>query len=210
MAEIMQNNLAKFFSGPIFEETLFRYPQGPFLEIGCGGKPLLPDLLKGLGDIDCLDWDGDVLAKNRDTYKEARFIEGDIQSFVAPEQYGVILDAHLLHCLPSIDAYQMALRNVYKSLKPGGLFMVETMISHSQMAFELMFKYDTDSFQLYKGERVSRLVLPSIVIEEQFIKAGFEIKFMRVQEDLRMIPHDKREEAIPEDPQVIRLIASKA
>lgn len=205
----MQNNLAKFFSGPIFEEALFRFPQGPFLEIGCGGFPVLPDLLEGLGPIDCIDIDSQVLSKCQKNYPEAQFFEADIRQFMAPEKYAVVLDGHLLHCLDSLESYQRSLKNIFRSLRPGGLFMMETMTSHSQMAFELMFKYDPESFQLYKGEKVSRLVLPSIIIEEQFNRAGFEIRFLKVQEGLRMIPHDKREEAIPEDPQVIRLIASR-
>lgn len=205
----MINNLSNFFSGPIFEEVLFRYPEGPFLEVGCGAKPLLPDLLEGLGSVEGLDIDGKAVAKCQEVHPTTQFHEASITSFVAPRKYGFILDGHCLHCLDSLASYQQALKNIYQSLKPGGLFMIETMTSHTQMAFELLFKYNPETYQLYKGERVSRLVLPSIVIEDQLRAAGLEIKYLRVQEGLRMIPHDNREEAIPEDPQVIRLIASR-
>ncbi len=201
--------LESFFTGPIFEACLFKYPKGPYLEIGCGSKPILPDLFSPLGPVDCLDIDPLVIRELKDSKVSADFYEGSICDFLAPEKYAFILDAHLLHCLNDFEEYRRALRNSFLSLKEGGLFFLETMISHSSMSFEEGFSFDEKTFQLRKGDMVSRLILPSLLIEDLFNLAGFRIEQLRVHEDLRMIPHDHRELPLLEDPQVLRIIASK-
>lgn len=204
----MSETLKKFFTGPIFEQTLFKYPSGPFLEVGCGKYPVLPELLCALGQVDCIDHSSDAIEFCRSKYNEGEYIKADITDYREPKKYAIILDGHLLHCLDSKHSYRKALENIYHSLLPGGLFFLETMIFHSAIGFELGLNFDPETYQLYKGERVSRLILPSIQIEELVKEAGFEVSFLKVSEELRMIPHDKREDSIPEDPMVLRLIAS--
>ncbi len=194
---------------PVFEKMLFENPAGPFLEIGCGKLPFLPDYLALLGPVDCIDHCVSSIEYCQKLNSEGQFKELDILDLNIINTYALVMDTHLLHCLGSLESYQKALMNIHRALKPGGLFLLETMISHSQMAFELNLKYEPSNFQLYKGDRVSRLVLPSIIVEEQFINAGFKIEYFKVEDGLRMIPHDGREESIPEDPQVLRLVASR-
>jgi len=206
---VVNNNLRSFFSGSIFDKVLYKYPKGPFLEIGCGRHPILPELLAFLGKVDCLDHSKEAIAYCRKNFKEGEFLEADILDFKASETYGQILDGHLLHCLNSLEDYEVALKNIFYSLKRGGTFYLETMISHSEMSFEAGFFYKKEQYQLLKGSRVSRMILSSIKVEELFKMTGFEILLFKVNEDLRMIPHDARENPYREDPQVLRLIASR-
>lgn len=205
----MDFGLEGLFTGATFEKCLFENPRGPFLEIGCGAKPILPALFCALGPVDCLDLDGEVINQLKKEDLEAQFITANICDFLAPNKYAFILDAHLLHCLGSIEEYKRALRNCFLSIKEGGLLLLETMISHSAMSFEEGLVFDEQSYQLYKGDRLSRLILSSLHIEELFTKSGFKIEQLLVEEDLRMIPHDQREVPLLEDPQVLRLIASR-
>jgi SAM-dependent methyltransferase len=201
--------LEGFFTGSIFEKCLIENPSGPFLEIGCGGKPILPDLFSALGPVDCLDIDQSIIRDLESSEVEAEFFAGSICDFLAPSKYAFILDAHLLHCLNDLEDYRRALRNSFLSLKEGGLFFLETMISHSSMSFEEGLEFRSESFKLIKGDRISRLILPSLLIEDLFKLAGFHIEQFKTFENLRMIPHDHREEPLLEDPQVLRLIASR-
>lgn len=201
--------LEGFFTGAIFEKCLFDNPKGPFLEIGCGRSPILPDLFSPLGPVDCLDIDLTVIKELESSEYEAEFFAGSICDFLAPSKYAFILDAHLLHCLNDLEDYRRALRNCFLSLKEGGLFFLETMVSHSSMSFEEGFEYRESSFKLIKGDRISRLILPSLLVEDLFKLAGFQIEKLHVHENLRMIPHDKREDPLLEDPLVLSLIASK-
>ncbi|MBK22805.1 MAG: hypothetical protein CME70_02275 [Halobacteriovorax sp.] len=194
---------------PVFEKMLFENPNGPFLEIGCGKLPFLPDYLSLLGPVECIDFSENAIEFCKKHYKEGTYSKTDILDFKVINTYAMVMDAHLLHCLDSLESYKLALLNIKRCLKPGGLFLLETMTSHTQMAFELNLNYEPSNFKLYKGDRVSRLVLPSIVIEELILEAGLRIEFFKVEDGLRMIPHDNREESIPEDPQVLRLIASR-
>lgn len=201
--------LEGFFTGAVFEECLFKYPKGPFLEIGSGAKPILPALFSALGPVDCLDIDVEVIQRSTESDLEATFIVGSICDFIAPNKYAFVLDAHLLHCLKDLEQYKRALKNIFLCLKEGGLFFLETMTSHSSMSFEAGLTFKESTYQLVKGDFISRVILPSLLIEELIKEAGFEIIKFHVHEELRMIPHDQREDPFLEDPLVLRLIASR-
>jgi ubiquinone/menaquinone biosynthesis C-methylase UbiE len=183
------------------------------LEAGCGdGCQYLFWKNKPLSTfIEAFDWSetGIEIAKEKAENCEIKFSIQDATSFSYPQQFDIILDSHLLHCLTETEDRSKYIKRVYDHLKLQGLFVGETMIEHKNFvlndAVEVAY---AEKVIYYKGE-AQRYLASSFEIEEFLINSGFKIEFFYIPYGLRMVPIPYREKALSSDPEVVRFIARK-
>ena len=221
------NSLLDFFN----QEVKSRLPlneQGlcDLLEIGCGAKSLFHDLndsrLRVLGiDISksAISW-----ARELNQNDNIKYFNKDVCEIDFKEEFDLVFDGHLLHCLTSDEDRKKALANIYNSLRPNGLFVLETMTSHKNMFFEeklhfaesenILYRLFTNAgFELKFFDGVPHLPIRKIKsamdIEQEIIQAGFQIIYLYVFGNRKIIPHEDRTVPLMSDPDSLRLIAIK-
>jgi hypothetical protein len=120
-----------------------------------------------------------------------------------PERYDLIIDGHCLHCLVCDEHRHEALTAIHRLLKPSGLFLIETMISHPALIVQGNYRIDPegvlsikvddpaghdDAFQS-DGEWFSpyRRLLTADQVATDLREIGFVIQSQRTrpQKDLR-------------------------
>lgn len=105
--------------------------KGKVLEIGCGTGPILRLVCKkgfsGLG-ID-ISKTAITMAKEQSKGYNVKFKVADIctELLAKPETFDLVIDGHCLHCIIDAQERKKVLGNVFRLLKPGGLFIVLTM-----------------------------------------------------------------------------------
>ena len=117
------------------------------LEIGCGSGPVACFLAgRGLAvrGIDVSPTALEMAQQNAAARGlKVQFDSADICNM--PEQaerYDLIVDGHCLHCLVWDEHRQCALAAIHRLLKPGGLFLIETMISHPRLVVQGNYRID--------------------------------------------------------------------
>jgi SAM-dependent methyltransferase len=104
---------------------------GKATELGCGTGPMLRWICKrgfsGLG----VDVSRTAIAMARDQSKglDIRFRQADLCSFHPREAgtFDLAIDGHCLHCITTPAGRNAFLRTARRLLKPGGVFIVQTM-----------------------------------------------------------------------------------
>jgi 2-polyprenyl-3-methyl-5-hydroxy-6-metoxy-1,4-benzoquinol methylase len=117
------------------------------LEIGCGTGPICCFLAaRGLA-VRGIDVSPTALEMARGIAAErgvsVRFDLADICNM--PEQaerYDLIIDGHCLHYFVQDEHRRAALAAVHRLLRPGGLFLIETMISHPGLVVGASYRFD--------------------------------------------------------------------
>jgi ubiquinone/menaquinone biosynthesis C-methylase UbiE len=117
---------------------------GKVLELGCGTGPILRLICKkgfsGLG-ID-VSKTAVQMAKKQSKGSNIKYTLGDICNdlSIKPNTFDMVIDGHCLHCITDKQDRKIALQNVFRLLKPGGLFMVMTMCAPiDRKAFARMY-----------------------------------------------------------------------
>jgi SAM-dependent methyltransferase len=59
-----------------------------------------------------------------------------------PDRYDLVIDGHCLHCLVCDEHRREALTAIHRLLKPDGLFLIETMISHPALIVKGNYRID--------------------------------------------------------------------
>lgn len=102
------------------------------------------------------------------------------------KKFDIIFDSHLLHCLTGEEQRKKYLTFVKKHLRPGGIFMAETMIFNKEMQEPLGYELN-DEYVLTKliGDiKVPiRSVYPSLMIEDE-IKEHLYLNYFYVHNEL--------------------------
>jgi 2-polyprenyl-3-methyl-5-hydroxy-6-metoxy-1,4-benzoquinol methylase len=144
----------RFVMRPFLEESLaaIAEPLGGLcaLEIGCGSGPICCYLAaRGLAvrGIDVSPTALDMARQNAaQRGLNIRFDSADICSMPEQQQrYDLIIDGHCLHCLVWDEHRRAALSAIHRLLKPSGLFLIETMISHPRLAVGGNYHIDSQS-----------------------------------------------------------------
>ncbi|TDJ08875.1 MAG: class I SAM-dependent methyltransferase [Deltaproteobacteria bacterium] len=194
------------------------------LEIGCGAKSLFHDLndsqLKVLGiDISksAISW-AQELNKNEDI----KYLNQDVCEMNFKEEFDLVFDGHLLHCLTSDEDRKTSLENIYNSLRPNGLFVLETMTAHKNMSFEEKLHFENNIlYRLFTNVGYDlkfidgvpylpiRKIKTAMDVEQEIIQAGFQIIYLYVFGNRKIIPYEGRSVPLLSDPDSLRLIAIK-
>jgi hypothetical protein len=115
-----------------------------------------------------------------------------------PDRYHLIIDGHCLHCLVSDEHRHEALTAIHRLLKPGGLFLVETMISHPALIVKGNYRIDSQGVLSIKVDDPTghdnafasdgqwfaphRRLLRANQVEAELGSAGFAIQSQRAIE----------------------------
>jgi SAM-dependent methyltransferase len=151
---------------------------GRLLELGCGAGNMTV-WFAGRGyeahgvDIapTAIDW---AKERARSGNVDVRFVVGDVIRLVNyPEScFDFVFDGHCLHCIVGQDRSTM-LANVWRVLKPGGYFMVNTMCGPVDPA--KLQHYDPDSRCTFSGDIATRYYGDADALLAEMAAAGFEI-----------------------------------
>lgn len=202
----------RFVMRPFLEESLAEFAtplEGlTALEIGCGTGPISCCLAsRGLA-VRGIDVSPTALEMARQHAAArglaVRFDAADICLMPEqPDRYDLIVDGHCLHCLVWDDHRRQALSAIRRLLGPGGLFLIETMISHAGLVVAGNYRIDAEGVLSIKVEDPPRVEgafesdgawfapYRRLRTAEQMVSelaaAGFEVRFQRAigQKDAR-------------------------
>lgn len=205
-------SLLHFLEKDVWKHTsLDPQSQLKILELGCGAGSVFTENYNE-PTITAVDMAPTALEYAREKTKQNNIIYmqgvwgGDFPYF--PEnEFDFILDTHCLHCMIEKEQRAKALEQAYKVLKPGGWMGVEHMVSHSGMEFDAPYQLFNNTL-FYAGEP-QRYIPHSIEIEDEIKAAGFEIRYLRVFETLKIIPVSGRSTPLKSDPDLLRLLCIK-
>lgn len=156
MKEKFAPSLLNFFQNTVSNFLQIQDPR--ILEIGSGNYSVfeMTDLNKKL--IEALDIRTGLDSLNT---SELKYLKGNITetNLLKNNYYDLVFDSHCLHCLQNIEEQEIALVNIYNSLKTDGIFASEIMVQPS-------------------GNKVhfpERIIRESIDIENLITNSGFKI-----------------------------------
>lgn len=183
------------------------------LEAGCGdGCQYLFWKNRPLSNfIEAFDWSETAIeiAMEKPENDEIKFSVQSADSFHYPQQFDIILDSHLLHCLTESSEREAYLARVYDHLKLNGLFVGETMIEHKNFALNDVVEVGYAEKVIYFKGEAQRYLASSFEIENFLIQQGLKIEFFYIPYGLRIVPIPYRDKALSSDPEVVRFIARK-
>jgi SAM-dependent methyltransferase len=99
---------------------------GVVLDLGCGGGQLSQRLLREGFEPIGLDVSASMIRLARKRVPEARFIRGSVDRVALPPCNAAIAVGEVFNYPPSKTAVRRAFRNVFRSLKPGGVLVFDT------------------------------------------------------------------------------------
>jgi 2-polyprenyl-3-methyl-5-hydroxy-6-metoxy-1,4-benzoquinol methylase len=144
-------NFDKFVMRPFLEESLAGMPRKSHglsaLEIGCGSGPICCFLAARGWAVRGIDVSSTALemAQQNAAQRElnVQFDAADICSMPEqPDRYDLVIDGHCMHCLVCDEHRHQALTAIHRLLKPDGLFLIETMISHPALIVKGNYRID--------------------------------------------------------------------
>ncbi|MCO4794312.1 MAG: class I SAM-dependent methyltransferase [Bacteriovoracaceae bacterium] len=181
------------------------------LELGCGAGTLFNDNYEN-PKVTSIDVSPTALeyAREKTKNKNVIFLQGEWGGdfpYLTENSFDFAIDAHCLHCLIDKEKRVKALEQAYQAIKPGGWLGLEHMVSHSGMEFEPPYQFTGDV--LYYAGEPQKFIPHSIEIEEEIKSVGFEIRYLRVFETLKIIPVSGRNTPLRSDPDLLRLLCTK-
>lgn len=174
--------------------------------------PFLKGLELGMRDISWLSGVvREVHGLDRDfENSDPDFKKIDILELDCIEEYDLVLDAHLFHCLNGEGEFEQALKNCYHALNENGLLISEIAVRSKGLkdAEDFFWNEKTGALSTKDGT-FQKWVTHERVIESYLIKSGFKIKkFMMSGRKLVPVPH--RDHICSYDPDVLWVVAQKS
>ena len=146
-----QASFDRFIMRPFLEESLAGMAEPldglSALEIGCGSGPVCCFLAaRGLA-VRGIDVSPTALEMARENAARrglnVQFESADICRMPAQsDRYDLIIDGHCLHYFILEEHRRAAFTAIHRLLKPGGLFLIETMISHPGLVVGANYRID--------------------------------------------------------------------
>lgn len=190
-----------------FDFASTRYLQSShtdILEVGCGRGLTLSD-----SNLDLILSGIEISSEACSAVNDQRIICADFLEHPFDSCFDLILDSHAAHCLSSVDKLKAYFKKSFETLNQDGLLIIEMMCQHSNFTADSGFSYDKNDYTLKRENIVHRIILPSREIEEIVQASGLKIVYLRVDETLKFIPYSHRSEALPSDPDRLRMICLK-
>lgn len=144
-------NFDRFVMRPFLEESLGGMPRVlhglSALEVGCGSGPICCFLAARGWAVRGIDVSQTALEMAQQNAAQrglnVQFDAADICSMPEqPDRYDLVIDGHCLHCLVCDEHRREALTAIGRLLKPDGLFLIETMISHPALIVKGNYRID--------------------------------------------------------------------
>lgn len=195
------------------------------LDVGCGPRSVFEYIKTPPFKVKGVDISKSAIEMAKRNDSEIDYEKADITELTALNQYDLIVDGHCLHCIVEEKERKKALKNIYNALKPNGLFAIETMTEHKRMEFEDHFFFNKDNKVLYRFDTninfddqifhngrpfiPTRMIKHAMEIESEILEMGFQIIFLYVFSNRKIIPDEKRTHPLPSDPDLLRMICKK-
>ncbi|MBS0198467.1 MAG: class I SAM-dependent methyltransferase [Planctomycetes bacterium] len=194
----------RFVMRPFLEESLAALTKPlhglSALEIGCGSGPIACFLAAHGLEVRGIDVAPTALEMARQHAAArgltVRFDAADICLLPEqPDRYDLIIDGHCLHCIVQDDHRSGALGSIHRLLKPGGLFLIETMIAHEGLVVAGNYRIDAEGVLSIKVEGPGidgafmvgdewfapyRRLRTAAQMAAELADAGFVVQFQRV------------------------------
>ncbi len=165
----------EFTSHPIFPRS------GDLLELGSGAGDMSLLLSKkgySVAGIEisptAIEW---ARKKAKKKSLDIKFIEGNVIALTPfnNAMFDIVFDAHLMHCIIGDDRHKV-FSEVYRVLKPGGLFFINTMCSPIRNDPTLEANYNEESkVMMLNGIAQRYLASPEDILDEVW-HHGFIVK----------------------------------
>ncbi len=165
---------------------------GSVLDVGCGTGPVALSLAILGYEVTGIDISETAIRKAREIALEMsvtpKFICADFFEVVLPEaSFQCAIDSSFLHCIVYDEERAQVFEKIHQILKPGGIFVLHTMVADDEFNFGANFRCDSTGILWYlmpqsskdKNKQGSHLeipqrrILPSIVIKNQMVQSGF-------------------------------------
>lgn len=103
-------------------DLLAPLPGERILDVGCGTGHLTAKIAERGAEVTGLDYAGPMIEQARTAFPNLTFLQGDLLSFETAQPYDAIFSNAALHW---IQPPEVAARNLFHALKPGGRMVVE-------------------------------------------------------------------------------------
>ncbi len=183
---------------------------------GRGGVALL--LAKLGAKVTVVDFSPTALEQAKNIFalegQDVLTIQGDVThpDLTLPEQYDIIVDSHLLHCLtanPDRSSYYQLIRD---HLTNRGIFVAETMVHRKKLFIPDGFMIDETNtlWQMFGKWTPIRRILDSLDLEQELNNAQFNIIYFYYYGQYGFVPHRSFMD-LPADilPAAVRMVLRK-
>lgn len=149
------------------------------LECGGGMGGLALELARMGARTTMVDFAPGAVAIARDLGVDAHVLDVTMPDARVAGPFDLIVDSHLLHCLPTIPARASYFQFLRDHLAPGGIVVGETMVHRKKMYVPLGWRLDDEGvlWQKFADWVPVRRIADSLVLEEEFRAAGFRISY---------------------------------
>ena len=105
-------------------------------------------------------------------------------------QFDLMIDSHLLHCLPLVPQRISYLQFVREHLAPNGIFVGETMVHRKKMFIPDGYMLDQENVlhQMFAKWIPVRKIVDSLLLEDEFKSAGLHIAYFYYYANYGMAP----------------------
>ena len=186
------------------------------LEMGSGRGGLGLQLARLGADVTLVDFSPSALLQAQSLFEaeglEVKTIKADVSfpDSVMPEKYDLIVDSHLLHCVCFDPGRASYLQLVRESLRPGGIFVAESMVHRKKLFVPDGFMFDQSNilWQMFGEWKPVRRILDSLDLERELVTAGLHIAYFMYYGQYAFVPH-KSFMDIPNEilPAAVRFVA---
>jgi len=186
------------------------------LEAGVGGKSVFEECSSLSGLTMAVDYSKEAIdyALRFQKNEKIEYVHNNILEVSANQSFDLVLDAHLFHCMTSLDQRKKYLERISKWIGENGYFAMECMINHSTMDFDDHFLFLENEGTLLQQVGDSALkvrYIPTALELEDLLKSfGFKIEFFKISTNLKIIPDGSRSYSKNEDPDLGRVICKNA
>ncbi len=118
------------------------------LELGGGAYSLFEEVSNLEAEVTSIDFSSVAILKaplSQIKYREINLID---PSFFEKEMFDLVFDSHCLNCLTDETERELAFKNIFSSLKPGGLFASELMVQPPNESVSIPFKKIKSAMEL--------------------------------------------------------------
>jgi SAM-dependent methyltransferase len=166
--------------------------QNSCLELGCGIGSLSFYLKSKFYDYTGVDYSSLAIS----TAKEISILKNeqlDLKLFDVcsgenlGQKYDFIIDSHLYHCLTTSKERNSYIEFIKKHLSDEGVFLLETMAFQPKLQVPVGYDFNSHYILSKEIEGASipiRSIFPSVMIEEEFRKAGMKINYLFFHNEL--------------------------
>lgn len=194
--QMTARTLVHFFES-VVKPRLSNTPR--ILELGCGNFSQFEKMDSLEARVTAIDFSSEAIKqapKSNIIYQEKSLTEKD---FFTENEFDLIFDSHCMNCLVQEKDREIAFENIFKALKPEGLFASELMVQ------PLQTKAD-DKADGKKVEMPLKMIKTARELEEEILSHNLKIIYFMISKDSSFVNEVNGEEIFCD---VLRVIAKK-